>query len=147
MEILLKRAKRDGDIGEIPVAAVILDNKGRCIGRGSNRREIDSDPLGHAEIIAIRQAALIKRDWRFNECTLIVTLEPCPMCAGALIQARMGQVIFAASDYKRGCLGGTINLANHNSSHHKMYIKGGVKENEAKNQLEDWFKQRRNLLL
>ena len=85
---------------KVPVAAVVLDEKGRCIGRGVNQRERVRDPLGHAELLAIRQAALIKNDWRLNGCTLIVTLEPCTMCAGALIQARIGQVIFGVSDKK-----------------------------------------------
>ena len=131
MSRLLARAENLGELGEIPVAAAILDSFGRCIGHGSNRRERNCDPLGHAELIALRQAALIKNDWRFNDCTLIVTLEPCPMCAGALVQARMGQVIFGAYDSKRGGLGGTINLANHPSAHHHMVINGGVMEKEA----------------
>ena len=147
MRILLLRAKNIGALGEIPVSALILDNKGHCIGHGSNRREMDRNPLGHAELIALRQAAWIKKDWRFNDCTLIVTLEPCPMCAGALIQARMGQVIFGAPDHKRGGLGGTLNLAIHKSAHHKMLVKGGIRKEEARKQIEDWFKFRRKNLL
>ncbi len=143
MSKLLIRANKVGKLGEVPVSAVILDQKGHCIGHGSNIRERNKDPLGHAELIALRQAALIKGDWRFNECTLIVTLEPCPMCAGALIQARMGQTIFAASDHKRGALGGVINLAKDKSAHHQMIIKGGILEKEARNQLIEWFKKQR----
>ena len=101
MAILLSRAKGIGLSGEVPVTALVLDQNGKCIGHGSNIREQQKDPLGHAEIVALRQAALIKNDWRFNECTMLVTLEPCPMCAGALIQARMGQVIFGAPDLER----------------------------------------------
>jgi len=143
MKCLLARADKVGLHGEVPVSAVILDQKGHCIGRGSNRRSKEYDPLGHAEIIALKQASLIKKDWRFNTCTLIVTLEPCPMCAGALVQARMGQVIFGADDPKRGALGGTIDLAKHKSSHHKMEVIRGVMREEAKEQLDKWFKQRR----
>ncbi len=143
MSRLLKRAKEIGQLGEIPVSAVILDQIGHCIGYGSNNRQRQRDPLGHAELIALKQASLIKDDWRFNNCTLIVTLEPCPMCAGALIQARMGQVIFAATDPKRGAFGGSLNLSTHPSAHHKMVIKKGVLENEAGRQIEDWFRQRR----
>ena len=110
MGILLKRAKRVGEEGEVPVAAVILNEKGYCIGHGRNTRNKNSDPMGHAELNALRQASLIKGDWRFNECTLIVTLEPCPMCAGALIQARIGRVIYGAEDTKRGGFGGSIDL-------------------------------------
>ncbi len=143
MERLLNRAEKLGKVGEVPVCAIILDKNGKCIGHGSNQRERNHDPLGHAELIALRQAALIKGDWRFNDCLLIVTLEPCPMCAGALIQARMGQVIFATHDFKRGGLGGTINLANHKSAHHHMVVHSGIKEKEARSQLEGWFKQQR----
>ena len=103
------------------------------------------DPLGHAELVALRQASLIKNDWRFNDCTLIVNLEPCPMCAGALIQARMGQIIFGANDPKRGALGGTINLAKHKSAHHKMIIVKGVMEKESRKIIVDWFKDKREI--
>lgn len=143
MTRLLGRAERLGEAGEVPVSAVVLDDRGRCIGHGSNRREWASDPLGHAELVAIRQAAWILGDWRMNQCTLIVTLEPCPMCAGALVQARVGQVIFGARDPKRGGLGGTIDLSAHPSAHHHMAVTGGVMESEASALLEHWFRQRR----
>ena len=103
-----------------------------------------NDPLGHAELIALRQAALILEDWRFNECTLIATLEPCLMCAGALIQARMGTVVFGAHDRKRGGLGGSLDLAHHPSAHHHMTVIGGVLEKRSRHLLESWFKQRRS---
>ena len=96
MDVLLQRAEEAGAEGEVPVAAVILDGQGRAIGHGRNRRQNDRDPLGHAELVALQQAAIVQNDWRFNSCTLIVTLEPCPMWAGALVQARMGTVICAA---------------------------------------------------
>jgi len=143
MKRLLSRAKEIGELGEVPICAVILDKRGRCIGYGSNHRQRDKDPLAHAELIALKQASLITQDWRLNDCTLIVNLEPCPMCTGALIQARMGQVIFGAYDLKRGCLGSTIDLSKHSSSHHKMNVKGGVLEEEAKTLLENWFKELR----
>ena len=111
MDRLLRLGERVGEEGEIPVAAVMLDDQGRCLGWGSNRRHHDQDPLGHAELVALRQAAAMRGDWRFNACTLVVTLEPCPMCAGALVQARVGTVVFGASDPKRGALGGCLNLA------------------------------------
>ena len=145
MRKLLLRARDIGTLGEVPVAALILNENGLCIGRGINNRERNSDPLGHAELIALKQASWIKEDWRFNECTLIVNLEPCQMCAGALIQARMGQVIFGASDPKRGGLGGSIDLANHSSSHHKMIIRKGIRESEVKELIKNWFKKRRNI--
>ena len=143
MKKLLSRAKLVGEKGEVPIAAVILDSKGRCIGYGVNRRETMKDPLGHAELVALRQASWINNDWRFNDCTLIVNLEPCPMCAGALIQARMGRIIYGSEAPKRGALGGTMNLAEHKSSHHKMFIEGGIMQEESRKIIVDWFKDKR----
>ena len=145
MTRLLSKAKLVGDRGEVPIAAVILDKRGRCIGYGGNRREAMKDPLGHAELVALRQASWINNDWRFNDCTLIVNLEPCPMCAGALIQARMGKIIYGSEDPKRGALGGTINLAEHKSSHHNLLIEKGIMEEESRKIIVDWFKDKRLL--
>ena len=97
MNTRLRRSKEIGKV-ELPISSIILDERGRCIGRGVNRRNINKDPLGHAEIMALKQASLLKNDWRFNECTMITNLEPCTMCSSALIQARMGKVIFGAYD-------------------------------------------------
>jgi tRNA(adenine34) deaminase len=143
MERLLRQAERVGDLGEVPVAAVVLDGRGRAVGWGSNRRHHGQDPLGHAELVALRQAASAMGTWRFHNCTLLVTLEPCPMCAGALVQARMGQVIYGAADPKRGALGGTLNLATHPSAHHSIEVVSGLMGEEAEQQLKAWFKQRR----
>ena len=143
MKVVLRRAKVVGE-RELPISALIIDQKGRCIGRGSNKREINKDPLGHAELIALRQAAWIRNDWRFNDCIMIVNLEPCQMCAGAIIQSRMGKVIFSASDFKRGGLGGTIDLSKHESAHHKMEIISGRLEKESSLLIKNWFKKLRN---
>ena len=143
MKVVLRRAQVVGE-RELPISALILDQKGRCIGRGSNKREINKDPLGHAELIALRQAAWIRNDWRFNDCMMIVNLEPCQMCAGAIIQSRMGKVIFSANDFKRGGLGGTIDLSKHKSAHHKMEVIRGILENESSILIKDWFKKLRN---
>ena len=143
MERLLRLASRAGERGEVPVAAVVLDAAGRCLGWGTNQRQTRQDPLGHAELVALRQAAALRADWRFNDCSLLVTLEPCPMCAGALIQARMGTVVFAASDPKRGALGGCLDLATDPSAHHPMEVRGGVLGPEAQALLQGWFSQRR----
>ena len=143
MRRLLRRAQRVGERGEIPVAAVLLDERGRAIGWGSNRREEDNQPLGHAELVALQQAARLRQDWRFNGCTLLVTLEPCPMCAGALVQARVGRVVFGAADAKRGALGGCLNLASDPSAHHHMQVEGGVLADDCSQQLEGWFRRRR----
>ena len=143
MKFILRRSDEVGKL-ELPITAVIIDENGRCIGRGSNKRNCNNDPLGHAEIIALRQASLVKSDWRFNECAIITNLEPCTMCASVLIQARMGKVIYGAHDKKRGGLGGSIDLSVHKSSHHKMKVIGGILEAECKQNLKLWFKNLRN---
>ena len=142
MRSILRRSEEIGKV-ELPICSIILDDRGRCIGRGVNRRNINNDPLGHAEIMALRQASLIKDDWRFNECVIITNLELCTMCASALIQARMGKVVFGAYDKKRGGLGGSIDLSKHKSSHHKMEIEGGILEKECSQILQLWFKRLR----
>jgi len=143
MKFILRRSDEVGKV-ELPITAVIIDENGRCIGRGSNKRESNSDPLGHAELIALRQAAWIKNDWRFNECSIIVNLEPCTMCAAALVQARMGNVIYGADDTKRGGFGGTIDLSEHKSAHHKMKITKGILKQDCENKIKFWFKKLRN---
>ena len=143
MKFILRRSKEVGNI-ELPISAVIIDERGMCIGRGSNNRNSNNDPLGHAEIIALKQASLLKSDWRFNKCQIITNLEPCTMCTSVLIQARMGRVIYGAYDAKRGGLGGSIDLSKHKSSHHKMEVIGGILEEECKESLQDWFKNLRS---
>lgn len=143
MKRLLRRAASVGAEGEVPVAAVVLDGDGRAIGWGVNRRERDQQPLGHAELMALQQAAWLRGDWRFNDCTLVVTLEPCPMCAGALVQARMGRVVYGAFDPKRGALGGVLDLSRDTSAHHHMQVEGGVQASACTAQLEQWFRRRR----
>ena len=143
MKFILRRSDEIGKF-ELPITAVIIDARGRCIGRGSNKRETNNDPLGHAELIALRQAAMIKNDWRFNECSIIINLEPCTMCAAALVQARMGKVIYGAEDDKRGGFGGTIDLSKHVSSHHKMNVIRGILNEECRNKIKLWFQKLRN---
>ena len=143
MKFILRRSEKVG-LTELPISAVVIDDKGRCIGRGINQRNFNNDPLGHAEIMALRQASLIKNDWRFNECVIITNLEPCTMCASALIQARMGKVIYGAIDRKRGGLGGSIDLSKHESAHHKMVVIGGLLEDECEHNLKTWFKKLRS---
>ena len=143
MKSILRRSDEVGNL-EIPITAFVIDEKGRCIGRGSNKRETNNDPLGHAELIALRQAAWIKNDWRFNECSIIVNLEPCTMCAATLVQARMGQVIYGADDNKRGGFGGNIDLSKHESAHHKMIVIRGILDKECKKKIKIWFKKLRN---
>ena len=143
MARLLRRADQVGRCGEVPVAAALLDERLRCIGWGSNTRAGHADPLGHAELKALQQGARVLGDWRMNHCTLLVTLEPCPMCAGALIQARVGRVVYGAPDPKRGALGGCLNLAADPSAHHHLEVRTGILVQAASAQLGQWFRQRR----
>ncbi|WP_254940181.1 nucleoside deaminase [Cyanobium sp. Morenito 9A2] len=143
MTRLIRLAARIGERGEIPVAAVILDSRGQALAFGSNRRERQADPLGHAELVALLRAARLRGDWRFNDCTLLVTLEPCPMCAGALVQARMGRVVFGAPDPKRGALGSCLDLSTDPSAHHQMEVVGSVEAMANRQLLESWFRRRR----
>ena len=143
MERLLRLAAQAGTRGEVPVAAVVLDPQGLAIGWGSNRREASQDPLGHGELQALAQAARLRQDWRFNQHTLLVTLEPCPMCAGALVQARMGRVVYGARDPKRGALGSCLDLSLSPTAHHRMEVVAGVQEEGCRLQLQRWFQQKR----
>ena len=143
MSRALKLAEVAGAAGEIPVGAVIINKDGELIAQAANRKERNADPTAHAEILAIRQASQILQSWHLDDCTLYTTLEPCPMCAGALVQARMGEVVYGATDPKRGALGGCLDLANHPSAHHGMRVQGGVLAEEGRQLLENWFRQRR----
>ena len=143
MTRLLSKAKLIGDRGEVPIAAVILDKRGRCIGYGGNRRETMKDPLGHAELVALRQASWINNDWRFNDCTLIVNLEPCPMCAGAIINSRLKHLIFGAYDDKKGCCGSLYQLCGDKRLDSITSVKGGVLEDECSMILREFFSSKR----
>src|SRR5687767_7405487 len=128
--------------GEIPVGAVVVDREGRIIGRGRNARE-SGDPLGHAEIYAIAEAARTIGDWRLEGTTMFVTLEPCAMCAGALVNARVGALVFAAYDPKAGFCGSLGNLVQDPRLNHRLELQGGFMEERARVLLQDFFRQLR----
>ena len=128
--------------GEIPVGAVIVDRDGRIIGRGRNRRQ-SGDPLGHAELFAIRQAAEAMGDWRLEGTTMCVTLEPCAMCAGALVNARVERLVFAASDPKAGFCGSLGNLVQDARLNHRLVVETGFMEERSKELLQTFFRQLR----
>ncbi|MHB1157943.1 MAG: tRNA adenosine(34) deaminase TadA [Phycisphaerales bacterium] len=135
-------AQRAGDRGEVPVGAIVIHD-GRIIGEGYNRREMDADPVAHAEIAAIRQAAQTLGGWRLNECTLVVTLEPCPMCAGAMVNARVGRLVYGASDPKMGAVKTLYRLCNDSRLNHRVNVTGGVLAEECGKLLSEFFKARR----
>ena len=143
MDFAFKEAERAFDEGEIPVGAVII-KKNLIIGKGHNMRETLNDPTAHAEIIAITSAASTIESWRLDECTMYVTLEPCPMCAGAVLNARIPRVVFGAYDEKAGMCGSVDNLCDQNLLNHRAIVKGGVEEAKCKSILKAFFKKTRD---
>lgn len=144
MEAALELAREAARDGEVPVGCVIV-RQGQIVGRGRNRRETDKTALGHAEIQAIDQACKTLDGWRLWECTLYVTLEPCPMCAGAIINARIPRVVFGASDSKNGACGSVCDLFSMAFNHHPQ-VEKGVMEEEAAQLLSEFFSQLRTKL-
>ncbi|HEY6842685.1 MAG TPA: nucleoside deaminase [Thermoanaerobaculia bacterium] len=143
MDHALALAEEAAAAGEIPVGAVVVDRDGRIIGRGSNRRESADDPLGHAELIAIAEAARAIGDWRLEGTTMVVTLEPCAMCAGALVNARVERLIFGAYDPKAGFCGSLGNLVQDARLNHRLEVIGGFEEDRARALLQRFFQQLR----
>lgn len=141
MRLALEEAQKAADEGEIPVGAVII-KEGAVLARGRNDREATHSPLGHAETRAIEAACQALGDWRLSECTLYVTLEPCPMCAGAILNARLGAVVYGASDPEVGCMGSRLNLAHHELGSAPR-VTAGILAEECRSLLSDFFRKRR----
>ncbi len=140
----LDLAKDAGTRGDVPVGAVVTDLSGAVIGEGRNLREQLRDPLAHAEIVALRAAAEALDSWNLEHCTLVVTLEPCLMCAGAILQARVGRVVFGAWDEKAGGAGSMYDLLRDRRLPHRAEVVGGVCETEAATLLREFFDVRRS---
>lgn len=143
MRRAISLAQLAGEAGEVPVAAVIVDQSGNLIAEAENRRERDKDPTAHAEILALRWAGCALQNWHLNQCTLYVTLEPCPMCAGAIVQARLGLLVYGADDPKTGAIRTVANIPDSACSYHRLPVLGGILESACRQQLQDWFEQRR----
>ncbi|WP_103669340.1 nucleoside deaminase [Pseudanabaena sp. BC1403] len=143
MDRAIALAKEAGESGEIPVGAVIVNSRGEAIATGVNRKERDQDPTAHAEIVAIREAARVLHDWHLNGCTLYVTLEPCPMCAGAILQARVSILVYGADDPKAGAIRTVANLPDSPVSFHKLEAIAGIRERECQELLISWFENHR----
>lgn len=143
MEEALALAHTAGQAGEVPVGAVVVSSDGAAIAKAENRRERDHDPTAHAEILALRAAGKSLGTWHLNSCTLYVTLEPCPMCAGALVLARLGCLVYGADDPKAGAVRSVINLPDGACSNHRLTVIGGILETPCREQLQAWFAQRR----
>lgn len=129
--------------GDVPVGAVVLDARGVVVGQGRNRREADGDPTAHAEILALREAAAALGGWRLDGCTLVVTLEPCTMCAGAIILARVQRVVFGAWEPKTGAAGSIRDVLRDSRLNHRVEVIGGVAEGESSAMLRAFFETHR----
>jgi tRNA(adenine34) deaminase len=142
MEEALRAAQRALEIGEVPVGAVVVCN-GRVVARGWNRNLADSDPTAHAEIVALREAGAIIGNHRLEECDLFATIEPCAMCAGALVHARIRRLIYGADDPKAGAVHSVIQVLNHPLLNHRLEVQGGVLAGRSAELLQAFFRERR----
>ncbi len=142
MQSALAEARLAADAGEVPIGAVMV-HEGVIIARGQNRVLRDNDPTAHAEIVALRAAAVALGNYRLNGCALYVTLEPCAMCAGAMIHARLDRLVFAAVDPKTGACGSVLSVLNHPQLNHQMQVEQGILADEAAELLRSFFRERR----
>src|SRR6202041_622798 len=142
LTLALEEARAGGAAGEVPVGAVVIDN-GVVVGRGQNRVLRDVDPTAHAEIVALREAALTLKNYRLGGGEVFVTLGPCAMCAGAMIHARLDRLIYAAADPKAGAVGSVLEVLNHPSLNHKMVVSSGELAEESAELLRSFFRERR----
>ena len=142
MKAALRQAQKAYELGEVPIGCVIVF-EGKIIGRGYNRRNTDKSTLSHAEITAIRKASRKMGDWRLEGCTLYVTLEPCQMCAGAIVQARIPEVVIGCMNPKAGCAGSILNILEMSEFNHQVNVSRGILEEECSRMLTQFFKELR----
>ena len=142
MEEALRAAQRALELGEVPVGAVVV-YEGEVVGRGWNRNLTDSDPTAHAEIVALRQAGANLGNHRLGDCELFVTIEPCPMCAGALVHSRVKRVVYGADDPKAGAIHSVMEVLNHPELNHRTEVRGGVLAGRSAELLQSFFRSRR----
>ena len=143
MQAALAEARLAAEAGEVPIGAIVLHN-GEIIATGQNRVLRDLDPTAHAEVVAMRAAATALGNYRLLGCTLYVTLEPCAMCAGAMIHARLDRVVFAAADPKAGAAGSVLSVLNHPQLNHQMQVEQGIAAEESSELLRSFFRERRS---
>jgi tRNA(adenine34) deaminase len=142
MRLALEQAALAAAAGEVPVGALVIKD-GEIMGRGHNRNLLDDDPTAHAEIIALRQAAARLGNHRLTGCTMVATIEPCSMCAGALIHARIARLVYGASDPKAGAAGSVLQVINHPGLNHRMEVTAGVLSSECSEILQEFFRRKR----
>jgi tRNA(adenine34) deaminase len=143
IEAALVEARHAAEAGEVPIGAVIV-YEDEILTRGQNRVLRDNDPTAHAEIVALREAAKLLGNYRLNGCTLYVTLEPCAMCAGAMIHARLDRLVYAAPDPKSGAAGSVLSVINHPQLNHQMQVEQGIRTEQAAELLRSFFRERRS---
>jgi len=144
MEAALAEARACLEHGDVPVGAVVLDPTGAVVATGRNRRELEQDPIAHAEILALREAATVAGSWRLTDHTLVVTLEPCAMCAGAVVWSRIGTLVYGAADLKAGAALSLYNIPGDARLNHQARIVDGVMEDEAASLLSEFFASQRD---
>ena len=144
MKEAIKQAKKAGAIEEVPIGCVIV-HENKIIARGYNKRNIKKNTLAHAEIIAMNKASQVRGDWRLEECTMYVTLEPCPMCAGAIVQARIPRVVIGSMNPKAGCAGSVLNVLQTEGFNHQVEIETGILGEECSQMLSSFFRELRKL--
>ena len=144
MRAALDEARAALATADVPIGAVVLDGQGAVIGRGRNRREADADPTAHAEVVALREAARSRGEWRLEGCTLVVTLEPCTMCAGAIVLSRLDRLVFAAFDEKAGAVGSLWDVVRDRRLNHRPEVLSGVLADDASALLRDFFTGQRH---
>ena len=144
MKEALRQAKKAEKLGEVPIGCVIVKD-GKIIARGYNRRNTDKNTLAHAELQAIRKASKAVGDWRLEECTMYITLEPCQMCAGAIVQARIPRVVIGCRKPKAGCAGSILNLLNVPAFNHQVELTEGILQEECSTLLKEFFRKLRKI--
>jgi len=145
MRLAIAEARLTTGTADVPVGAVVVDASGQVVGRGRNVREAEADPVGHAEVRALREAATALGGWRLTGCTLVVTLEPCTMCAGALVLARVTRLVYGAEDPKAGAVGSLWDVVRDRRLNHRPEVVGGVLADECAEVLRAFFRAQRRL--
>lgn len=144
MRVALEEAQRALATGDVPIGAVVVDPDGEVLATGRNIREADHDPTGHAEVVALRKAARLRGEWRLSGCTLVVTLEPCTMCAGAAVLARVDRVVYGAYDAKAGAVGSLWDVVRDRRLNHRPEVVAGVLAEESTSLLDRFFADQRS---
>ena len=143
MRMAIERAREAGAAGDIPIGAVVVDSRGEVIASGFNSREVDSDPTAHAEILALRSAGKLLNSWRLTDCTIYVTLEPCPMCAGAITMSRISRLVFGAWNDEYGASGSRWDLVRDQRLNHQVEVIPGIMESECASLVQEFLAEKR----